>query len=251
MFHMAPGIDSQEYDRQWQGLDDFIKFNPGARHRRRIVLDIVKGLVFRSMLDVGCGTGAMLTYLQKHLAGNIACWGVDFAPEAIQRNAARMPEINFACLNIEQGALDRTFDLVICSEVLEHLHDRVPAFNHLARMVHPGGYLLVTCPTGRLYATERYFGHVSHPTLDELTVHAHHNQLTVVRSLTWGWPVYRMVKMINNLNPEWTIKTFGQSQYSWGKKFLNHVIFAANFMNLASSPYGCQLFVLCRKPPAV
>jgi hypothetical protein len=35
-------------------------------------------------------------------------------------------------------------------------------------MLDSKGYLLITVPTGKIYATERYFGHISHPTQNAL-----------------------------------------------------------------------------------
>lgn len=42
---------------------------------------------------------------------------------------------------------DETFDRVICSEVMEHVHDYVGAARELARVTRPGGRLAITIPT--------------------------------------------------------------------------------------------------------
>jgi SAM-dependent methyltransferase len=42
---------------------------------------------------------------------------------------------------------DGTFDRVICSEVMEHVHDYVGAARELARVTRPGGRLAITIPT--------------------------------------------------------------------------------------------------------
>jgi SAM-dependent methyltransferase len=42
---------------------------------------------------------------------------------------------------------DGTFDRVICSEVMEHVHDYVAAARELARVTRPGGRLAITIPT--------------------------------------------------------------------------------------------------------
>ncbi|MFI5315643.1 MAG: methyltransferase domain-containing protein [Myxococcota bacterium] len=64
---------------------------------------------------------------------------------------------------------DGAFDRVICSEVMEHVHDYGAAARELARVVRPGGTLAVTIPTAitewfYLAATRRYFespgGHI-------------------------------------------------------------------------------------------
>jgi len=42
---------------------------------------------------------------------------------------------------------DETFDKVICSEVMEHVHDFRAAARELARVTRPGGVVAVTIPT--------------------------------------------------------------------------------------------------------
>ena len=42
---------------------------------------------------------------------------------------------------------DATFDKVICSEVMEHVHDFTGAARELARVLRPGGLAAVTIPT--------------------------------------------------------------------------------------------------------
>jgi SAM-dependent methyltransferase len=41
---------------------------------------------------------------------------------------------------------DGAFDAVMCTEVIEHVPDAVAALRELARLVRPGGYLIVTAP---------------------------------------------------------------------------------------------------------
>jgi SAM-dependent methyltransferase len=61
---------------------------------------------------------------------------------------------------------DASFDAVLCTEVLEHLPEPVPALRELARLLKPGGTLIITAPFCSLthfapyhYATgfNRYF----------------------------------------------------------------------------------------------
>lgn len=48
-------FSAAEYDKLWSSCDDFIKYNPGARHRRRHILSLLKTIQFQTVLDVGCG----------------------------------------------------------------------------------------------------------------------------------------------------------------------------------------------------
>jgi len=245
---MREATTRESYDEQWRELGDFIRYNPGARHRRRLVGRILRAITFESVLDVGCGPGEMLLWMKEAFPDARTLWGADFAPETIARNTERMPWAHFQTLDVERERIDRRFDLVLCSEVVEHLHDRPAAIRNLATMVSPGGHLLITCPTGPMFPTERYFGHVSHPTADELRTRGADGGLDTVRYAHWGWPVYAMTKRLTNLWPEFALRQFGQGSYSWPKRLVNHGLYLLNFANLPNAPAGCQLFWLYRKP---
>lgn len=114
-------------------------------------------------------------------------------------------------------------------------------------MVKPGGWLLLTCPTGTRYPTEVHFGHLHHPTPKFLEEQARCHRLQIQKLQNWGWPFYRMLKVATNLNPDWALRNFGSGQYSLLKKGLNHALYAANFLNVPHSAFGCQLVALFHK----
>jgi SAM-dependent methyltransferase len=143
--------------------------------------------------------------------------------------------------------LSKQFDLIVCSEVIEHLHDREQAVRNMATMLERGGHLLVTCPTGRVYNTERYFGHVSHPSMDELVRLGRENDLCAVLSLNWGWPTYKLLKFLSNVDYKWAIKEFAGGRYSRPKRAVCHFLYLLTFLNMPNSTRGCQMFVLFRK----
>ncbi len=241
-------LDPASYDRQWAQLDDYARFHPGARHRRRLLLAALRGIAFRNALDVGCGPGEGLLALQRAFPTARLC-GADFASETIAANRSRMPGIRFELLDVAKASLAEQFELVVCSEVLEHLQDRAVAFRHLAQMVAPGGHLLVTCPTGKLFPTEAHFGHVSHPTAGELRACARDNGLRVQSLIEWGFPTYRVLKEATNLNPNWSLRNFAAGRYSAWKRALCLGLYLACFIDLPVAGAGSQLVVLMRKPP--
>lgn len=239
-------MSAAAYDEQWRELDDFIRYNPGARHRRRQVLRMIASLPFRSYVEIGCGPAEFLMLLSEQRR-DCELWGADLSGEVVERNREKLPTITFEQLDIQEDRLDRTFDLVACQEVVEHLNDRTKAFENLAAMVAPGGHLLVTCPTGTLFETERHFGHTTHPDVREIERHARAQGLEVVHMYNWGFPLYRLMKVATNVNAAWALKNFAEGEYSWAKKRLNDALYLANFANVRS-PWGCQLFALLRKP---
>jgi 2-polyprenyl-3-methyl-5-hydroxy-6-metoxy-1,4-benzoquinol methylase len=92
------------------------------------------------ILDVGCypyHLGAALAKLGHDV------WGISSAHEPIKNK-------HVAILNIETDTFpysDSTFDLVLCSEVIEHLpHSPMPALRQMSRVTKAAGHILITTP---------------------------------------------------------------------------------------------------------
>jgi len=101
----------------------------------------------KEILDVGCGTGAIL----RRLGSPEKNVGVDLAEEAISFCRRR------GLSNVRQGDIcalpfgDVSFDAVICSSVLYHqwVSDVAAAVREMRRVLRPGGLLLVNVPAFR------------------------------------------------------------------------------------------------------
>ena len=98
----------------------------------------------KEILDVGCGTGAIL----KQLGNPEKNVGIDLAPEAISFCRQRGLD------NVRQGDIgalpfaDASFDAVICSSVLYHqwVGDIAGAVCEMHRVLRPGGVLVINVP---------------------------------------------------------------------------------------------------------
>lgn len=236
------------YDQLWAGHGDFTLHNPGARHRRRWILDLLARRPFASLLDVGCGNALLLEMIDARFPGKRLA-GVDLSDVALSLNRRRLPHMEFFAADLAKDSLSSGFDVVVCSEVIEHLDDPRGAIAKLALACAPGGRVVVTCPTGRLYPTERYFGHVYHPRPDEVTAWAADAGLALEELVRWGFPVYSLTKWATNLNPEAALATFGMDKrYGPVQRLVSSALFIANFANLPSSDRAVQLFAVFSKP---
>jgi SAM-dependent methyltransferase len=246
----SPRLEAEGYDRLWADTPDFIRYHPGARHRRRIMLRLLRDLKYNRVLDVGCGNGAFLSLLKETgLAGDAVLEGWDMSPDVVGTNVSRIPGMQFTVADIEQAPVpSEKFDLIVCAEVIEHLDDQPKAFAHLAAGLAHGGHLLLTTPTGWLYPTERHFGHTRHMTAPQMRELAHLHGLEVVQLINWGWPFYRILRWATNFNPAWSIRNFASGDYGPMAKFVCGSLYTANRFNVRSSPWGCQLLVLFRRP---
>src|SRR3989344_717870 len=108
------------------------------------LLVVVQDIKIESVLDVGCGEGFTLNKLSENKIGK-RLEGVDFLETAIELGRKIHPN-----LILSQGDIyklkyqDNSFDLVIATEVLEHLEDPRKGLGELKRVSKK--YLLLSVP---------------------------------------------------------------------------------------------------------
>jgi SAM-dependent methyltransferase len=106
-----------------------------------------------TLLDAGCGEGRHCFGALEHGA-RVVGLDLDLASlrPAVGGLRTRGEELGSLGAMIQGNTFhlpfrDECFDKVICSEVMEHVHDYVAAARELARVTKPGGLLAVTIPT--------------------------------------------------------------------------------------------------------
>lgn len=103
-------------------------------------------LAGRRALDVGCGAGLLAEPLAR-LGADVT--GIDAAPENIavaQAHAAGQGlAIDYRAVGVETLG-DERFDLVTCMEVIEHVAEPAAFVAALARVLAPGGLLVMSTP---------------------------------------------------------------------------------------------------------
>ena len=113
--------------------------------RRAVLAALLDGLPLprpARILDAGCGTGSNLPVLVDR--GAVVGVDAGAAPlgfaGAVPKARARLESLPFG---------DGSFDLVTALDILEHLDDDVAGARELARVVRPGGWLVVFVPAFR------------------------------------------------------------------------------------------------------
>ncbi len=96
-----------------------------------------------SVLDVGCGSGALLDYLKQK--------GWSVAGTEIDAAAIKIAKDQYG-LDIKNGELIKlhlpgnAYDLIIMHHVLEHVHDPISFLAECYRLLKPGGDLIIVTP---------------------------------------------------------------------------------------------------------
>ncbi|MBI3520561.1 MAG: class I SAM-dependent methyltransferase [Bacteroidetes bacterium] len=100
------------------------------------------------VLDVGCGNGNISRYIGSK--GHDVL-GIDISEATINKaiSLTQMPNVRFKNIAAEELiAAAEIFDLVICSEVIEHLDAPSTVVKALSGLINKNGILIVTVPNG-------------------------------------------------------------------------------------------------------
>ena len=133
-------VEEQEnlwaYQKRLRFVRNVIKDNFPSRHLSTI-----------SVLDIGCGNGSQLSLPLARSGFSVT--GID-PDEASIAHAARLsenvPSARFLSASVNDIA--ETFDVVILSEVLEHVMEPAGLLKAGERRVNPNGLVIVTTPNG-------------------------------------------------------------------------------------------------------
>ncbi|ASR38100.1 methyltransferase [Prauserella marina] len=102
---------------------------------------IVDQLLPGAALDAACGTGRYAQWLSERGHRVI---GVDSSPEMLARARARVPRGEFLLGDLRRLPVgDSEVDLVVCGLALTHLPVLEPVIAEFARVLRPGGHLVI------------------------------------------------------------------------------------------------------------
>ena len=109
----------------------------------RAVLELLdwKG---KDVLDVGCGTGDMCSYIAEMGAKNVV--GIDYSKEAIAEAQKKHEAKNLLFQSRQLREMEGKFDIIISLGTLEHMDDPLDALKRMKGMMKPEGELVLTCP---------------------------------------------------------------------------------------------------------
>ena len=128
------------YDEGNLAVPEFID-----RRLDEIVADFEPYRLRGRLLDVGCGAG---TFLRAAARAGWEAVGVEVSATAAEHNRAAGFEVFTGFLE-EARYPEGHFDVVIASEVLEHVPDPGEMLREILRVLRPGGLLWATTPNGR------------------------------------------------------------------------------------------------------
>ncbi|MCX5914113.1 MAG: class I SAM-dependent methyltransferase [Deltaproteobacteria bacterium] len=150
---------------------------------------IPKADTFRRALDVGCGIGKNSDFLAAK-GYRVEALDIDERILEIGRQRYTNPNITFRRCNLVEGDLgENIFDLIICSEVLEHIGEYRTVIDKLYRALKPNGRIILTVPSADIKCSQmfRKGGHLRHFDLKSLLLDL--SDFKILKYYFVGFPV--------------------------------------------------------------
>ncbi|MCL5075731.1 MAG: class I SAM-dependent methyltransferase [Chloroflexi bacterium] len=145
-------------DRDWMVISHDI----GPYLIRKPIQEHLQNIRNKVIVDVGCGTGAVINSLD--LKDNLVC-GCDISHDSISR-ARRLSHSGIHFLQADTLHLpfeESKVNVVLCLDVLEHLENDQAALTEMARVLPEGGELIVRVPYRPYHPDyKEAYGHLRH-----------------------------------------------------------------------------------------
>jgi ubiquinone/menaquinone biosynthesis C-methylase UbiE len=113
--------------------------------RRRRVIELLKDVAGKRVLEVGCATGQMVESL---IARNNEYCGIDISSGMIaqcQKKFSHLANVHFAVGDTRNlGFPDCSFECALCLGMLEYVPDERTTISELARVLKPDGTLILS-----------------------------------------------------------------------------------------------------------
>lgn len=157
------------------------------------------------LLEVGCSSGFLLEELAADWPARLVI-GSDYIAGPLYRLAARMPTIPLLRFDLTKCPLPAaSLDAVVILNVLEHIEDHQEAVRQVARILKPGGIVVVEVPAGpQLYDVyDKFLRHYRRYRASEVRQILADGGLTVVSQSHLGSLPYPAFAFIKRRNRRW------------------------------------------------
>lgn len=141
---------------------------------------------FKSFLEIGCGTGFVLSGVSQAFPG-ATLLGSEIFTAGLGYAAKRLPSVKFIQMDARNIPYREEFDVIGAFDVLEHIEDDTAVLREVRAALKQNGFLFITVPQhGWLWSpVDEYACHVRRYSASELHQKLESNGFEILRSTSF------------------------------------------------------------------
>lgn len=235
-------------DTYWAHAEHSYPYYPTARHRRRFIVNTLARSPLPqpfTVFDFGCGEGTLLQAVQQEFdLPDDHIGGCDISAFAVESARAKLlsPHLHHALF----PPLPNAFDVMICSEVLEHTTRYREILIWMRDNLRPKGLLILTTQAGRRHTSDHYTGHTQHFAIRPLTALLTELGFTIEHARLWGFPFFTLQKYFTNLRFDQIRRNYLEGPISGKRRIVFTIAHLLYFLH-DGIPLGPQIYITARK----
>jgi len=235
--------------KEWRNTADF---GPSIRARYKILVGLAKqyGKKDGFILDCGCGEGNLLKLLVRQGFNNLS--GSDFSDEAIKLTKDKFKGLLYKIdLTQKKDFQNKKYDLIICSEVLEHIQNDRLAIRNLYNVLNKNGILILSVPFSLGYWSKHddFSGHVRRYENNELEEKLKTENFHILESFGWGNIIYPLYyRLLTKIDPS-TVMNNKRGVLKFIKVIVSKILFYVFFLEeiSKSKKRARRIFIIANK----
>lgn len=250
-------FDSDDWEAHWENFSSATDYEPARQWRRKLLVSFLNLKGDERILDIGAGKGDLIAYL-KTISDKFSFGALEFSSTGLEmikivNQGVICGQVNLeepiSPLLLKQLLSGHAWDIVVCSEVLEHLDDPTEALRTIKQLTTSACKIVITVPGGPIAVVDRAFGHRRHYTKKSLRKSLEAEGLFIERLESTGFPffnLYRIGLVIYGKNILGLIEKISTSKPSTILTVLMRIFSWLFQFNKKDGNLGWQLIVVCR-----
>ena len=247
-----------DWETNWENLHRATNYEPARRWRREVIIELLELRGNERILDLGAGKGDLIRDL-KRASDDFSFGATEFSSSGLNMIRSENSDLISAKVNLEKS-LDLSqkrylseggnWDVVVCSEVLEHLDNTAQALQIIRELSNSETRIVITVPAGPIAAVDKAFGHRRHYSKCDLTKLLESEGFSVTRFECLGFPffnLYRLGLVIGGKRVLDSIEKFSVAEPDRFSRLLLYVFSFLFRFNRKKGNLGWQLVAICFK----
>ncbi len=150
-------MEKDHMEKLYSSKNPLIKYVHMGRLKK--IISLIPKKKNMKILDAGCGEGQLLSMVSKKFGlFNPKLYGTDITAISLESAKKRIKNAKFSLQDLKNlDYKDEFFDVIMCTEVIEHVPEYKKVLKEFERILKKGGLLIISFPNEFLWTISRFF----------------------------------------------------------------------------------------------